>query len=151
MKRISAARLKIIVALWFNDALQEWSPIPFTLDSVENRIITHTTHFSLFGFFVKPVATVTASVKLLPAFGINASMRSDNITIDIVYNPQSIARGVIRLYSVNGKLVKEAALAVNRHGKSTVLLDCSDLAGGIYMLTFNNGKNHVCKAVTIMK
>ena len=142
---------KSIVVLWLNDSAGQWSPIDFSIDTADNIITAHTTHFSVFGVFTLPTTDAATSGKTVPSFGMNATFRYGKMGVAVTYNPLKVPDGMVRLYAVNGKLVKEGVVPMSKSGRSMVVFDCRNLGNGIYMLTFTGGSLHACTAVTLIK
>lgn len=149
---LGGAPEKSIVLLWLDDSAGQWSPVEFRVDTAVNVITALTTHFSVFGVFTDPATAAAAvSAGTTPASGMKAAYLGGRMSVNIACNPLTVRSGMLRLYAVNGRLVKEGVVPIGQSGRSTAVFDCRVLRSGIYMLTFNGGAYHTRTAVTVMK
>ncbi len=142
----SGATEKSISAMWFDDTLGKWKPVDFDIDTAENSVMISATRLSLFGLFAASAVAVAAPVKPMPRIGLRAAFTNNRLTINISGVSPSAGQGVVRLYTVAGKLAGESVIE-----KSMQSIDCGNLANGIYLVTATIGIRQVRTAVNIVR
>ena len=140
-----------LVVLWLNDSTSQWSPISFSVDTVNHIIIAHTSHFSVFGVFAGSSPTFAAAAARIPrAFGVRATFLRNRQSIDVCYSLPTAQRADIRLYSAKGVCVKRttryAASSIER-----VAWNCGDLGAGFYIVDFRAGMYRMTAKITVVR
>ena len=141
-----------LIVMWLNDSISQWSPISFTIDTIDNVITARITHFSIYCLFSKkPVTEVTAPVPQKKAFSMTGRFIRGEHGIAVNFTLPFPARTEMSLYNAKGICVKRQILPIKNTEGSEVLIDCSDLGTGVYILSFHAGRYCVNRVMTLIK
>lgn len=146
-----------IVVRWLNDSTGEWSPIAFTLDTINNLIIAHTTHFSVYGLFIpegqsfarsEPAAPLTASLVAYPL--------PANPDVRLSFTVPQAGRVSLTVYSVAGQRVASLADKRMDRGQYSVVWNGRDATGaaaasGVYVARLTLSGKTLQKRILLLK
>jgi|WetSurMetagenome_2_1015567.scaffolds.fasta_scaffold00378_6 hypothetical protein len=138
-----------LVVLWLNDSASRWSPMAYTIDTVNKNIIVHTPHFSVYGVFVKSATRAFTAEKRATCYALHAAFARGTKRLAVSYAVPSRTDLEIRLYNLKGACVKFRSVAVS--GASTVVVDCGDVRSGMYILTLRAAGYHVKRVVRMVR
>lgn len=132
-----------IDVLWYNETLREWETVNFNIDTDNKVVVAHTTHFSVYGLFIRDEGT--GSVKTLTSINQNSVMSINKQTTCIRINSK-IKNGILSLYDLSGRNIEKRILNSNEN-----LISISDLANGTYIASLNVGNEKYFRQFTICK
>jgi hypothetical protein len=125
--------------------------VPFTLDTAKNLIIAHTTHFSIYGVFIKAATPVCPRAPLArTVVGVAANYLPAIKAIALHVSLPGAGKAEFSLFNIMGKCVGKSAFATMDQGSSTVLWNVGPLAKGRYFLGVKAGAFSVRRTVFIM-
>jgi hypothetical protein len=140
-----------LTVLWLNDSTLQWKPIDCTIDTGKHQIVAHTTHFSIYGVFVKATTGIRPVRQLAPAaFNITANYIAPTRSIVMRFSlPQAIGANIM-LYNIKGECVRKGAFFAGL-GNSIHQWNVGDLSIGKYFLTMKAGTYSAKEAILIMR
>ncbi|MFH0921882.1 MAG: T9SS type A sorting domain-containing protein [Fibrobacterota bacterium] len=146
-----------MVVLWLNDSTGEWDPISFTLDTVHNLIIAHTTHFSIYGLFGTTEGTPVQATAVVPvAWMLSAYPNPANPDVRIRYSVPSTGFVNINIYSIAGKCITQLVRNPMEKGTYSVAwngrdADGSGVASGVYLVRMTAGSRMMQKRIVLIR
>ena len=121
------------------------------VDTVNNVITAHTTHFSIFGVFAETPAKTVNPDGTAPSFALNARFLLSKRVVTVSYTLPSPSAVEISLFNARGVCLQRRFMTQGRAGSSTATLDCREFGNGIYVVAFRAGAYRVNRAVTFLK
>jgi hypothetical protein len=141
-----------LVVLWLNDSTNQWTPISFTIDTINHDIVAHTTHFSVYGVFVRSQATRAALRPVASlTYGMKATFLRNRQSLFIRYSLPEPAHVAVRLYNARGMCLKRTTIPRAAAGFATLSWSCADLGSGVYIVDFEAGKYRTRAGFAVMR
>jgi hypothetical protein len=139
----------LMTVQWLDASANQWTPITSTVDTANQRIVAHATHFSIFGVFVDSKTAVLPSAALSAVVsGISADFLPQK-GIAVHFALPKAATADLRLYDVRGKCVRKA-LAAASAGSSAILWNLGGLGNGKYFLAVKAGTYQMKESILLM-
>jgi hypothetical protein len=136
-----------LLVMWLNDSTNEWTPINYTVDYLNNLVIAHTEHLSVFGVFARP------SMESLPGmprkWDFSIFYNRINGFVEINYQPPDYSYVRIEVYNCRGFLIKrfENVLASPKYQMTS--WNASSVNNGVYYIKLTTGKFSALRKIII--
>jgi hypothetical protein len=129
-----------IVARYYSDSAGSWLDIPFKPDTQTNTMNIPTTHFSIYGLFLRTPVGTRAPFKQANNC-LAEQIKIDCLSQAVQFRFSGFRPGIIRarLYSVNGRLIASASGTIGPFdGSGLIALPLDNKArSGIYVLSLD--------------
>ncbi|HEX2959934.1 MAG TPA: hypothetical protein VHO70_24070 [Chitinispirillaceae bacterium] len=137
--------------LRLNDTTNQWIPVDYTIDTVKNQIVAHSTNLSIYGIFAgasTPVihfATPKADV-----FGVKTMYHPEQQSIAVHITLKNSADIDCRLFTIQGKCVGRYSKFIT-HGESVLNWNIGTLVSGKYFQVIKAGNHQVKQSIFITR
>jgi hypothetical protein len=138
-------------AFWLNDTTNRWVPASSSIDTARNVIVVHTSHFSIYGIFIRSNTAVESDeATVVRPYGIHAEFLAKKQSIAVRLSLPMTGKADLRLYDVRGKCVRRSSLFSAGPVHSTLIWGIGGLANGKYFLTSRAGTYEAKETVLIV-
>lgn len=146
---VSENSLKV---MYLDDTTNKWSPVDCTIDTVNNKAIAHTTHFSIYGLFAEEEATpvISAQKSAASISNVKASYVPSQRSITLCIAAPKAGNAEYKLFTVQGKCIGSGVSSV-KQGVSSILWNIGNLAVGTYICKVNTGDCQYSGSVSVIR
>jgi hypothetical protein len=144
-----------IIVKYFNQSVDIWEDIPYTIDTVANVVVIHTPHFRVYGLFIEEHSTVV-EMQSAPAKsgldGILPNPLNPSATITFSVSEHDAAFPIeLSVYAANGRLVGTIVNGRLTAGTHRIVWNGSKLSSGTYVVRLKVGNRTMTKRAVLMR
>jgi hypothetical protein len=142
-----------LVVLWLNDSTNEWSPLEFTIDTVNNLIIGYTTHFSIFGILSpdNPNSVINEINLIQKTPSLKVYRSPYNKLVAIRYQLPSDGHVSLEVFNTKGKKIQQLINTYIKAGTYTLHWNANTIGSGIYYYKLTAGKYGIIRRSVLVK